>query len=282
MFDEAGIGYPNDEWTIDDYEIAADKLTVREGDQATRWGLYVPAWTFDRLVPHILSFGGQVVDQSTYTQSLLGEPKSVEAIEWLRKRMWDDNIIAQQLQIENKSGYDCLIAKTVAMAEEGSSNLLRTAKGYEGNFDIALLPPGPERRCALGGTNGYGIYKGASERGTVDGAWKVIKLLCDPDFQVGMVKAVSRTIVPCRASAVPRFLTELKNGNPELANVSVDVITKGLGLDEYAEATDPYTFKKHAAAAEVITPALESIFIVGDGPSDLFAEIKDDIEATQL
>jgi hypothetical protein len=81
-------------------------------------------------------------------------------------------------------------------------------------------------------------------------------------------------------SAVSRYVTELKNNNPELANVNVDVITRGLGM-EYAEAIDPYTFKKHAAAAEIITPALQSIFIVGDGPSDLFAELKDDIEATQ-
>jgi multiple sugar transport system substrate-binding protein len=279
-FDEAGVAYPDETWTHDDYEIAADKLTVREGSQTTRWGTYIPAWAYDRLVPRILAFGGEVVDQATYTQCLLGEPKAVEAIEWLRKRMWDDNTIAQQLQVENKSGYDSLIAGAVAMAEEGSSNLLRTAKGYQGNFDIALLPTGPARRCALGGTNGYALYKGAVERGTADAAWKVMQLLCDPDFQVGMVKAVSRTIIPCRVSAVSRYVTELKNNNPELANVNVDVITRGLGM-EYAEAIDPYTFKKHAAAAEIITPALQSIFIVGDGPSDLFAELKDDIEATQ-
>ncbi len=281
MFDEAGLEYPNENWTNEDYEIAADKLTVREGSQTTRWGTYIPAWAYDRLMPHIVSFGGEAVDQATYTKCLLGEPKAVEAIEWIRKRMWDDNIIAQQLQVEKKSGYDSLIAKQVAMAEEGSSNLLRTAKGYEGNFDITLWPAGPVRQATLGGTNGYALYKGAVERGTADAAWKVIQLLCDPDFQVGMVKAISRTIVPCRVSAVPRYLTELKNNNVELANVDVDVITRGLAK-EYAVAVDPHTFKKHAAAAEIITPALESIFVVGDGPSDLFAELKDDIEATQL
>lgn len=280
MFDEAGQSYPDESWTHDEYSAAMEKLTVRQGNEAVRWGGYVPAWAYDRLVPRIQAWGGEAVDQQTYTICKLGEQPAVDAIEWVRSRMWDTNIIAQQMQIEKKSGYDSLIAKTVAIAEEGSSNLLRTANGFEGNFDIALLPKGPVRRTALGGTNGYAIYKGAVANKTVDAAWSVMQLLVSPDFQVGMVKAVSRTIIPARMSAVPKYLQLLKDGNESLANVNVDVITQGLSM-EYGEAIDPQTFRKHAAAAEIITPALEKLFIVGDAPSDIFAQLKSQIEATQ-
>ena len=39
IFDEAGLEYPNDDWTWDDLRAAAEALTVKDGDQTTRYGL---------------------------------------------------------------------------------------------------------------------------------------------------------------------------------------------------------------------------------------------------
>lgn len=281
MFDEAGVSYPSPEWTHDDYSNALEQLTVRDASgAATRWGGFIPAWSYDRIVPKVLAWGGHAVNQETYTQSLLGEEPAQQAFEWVRSRMWDDNTIAQQLQVENANGYDALSRKLVAMAEEGSSNLVRVANSFEGNFDIAHHPQGPVTRASLGGTNGYAIYKGAEDRGLLEQAWEVTQYLVSPDFQRGMLQAESRTIVPARLSVVPDFITAVRQQAPSLENVNVEVILEAL-QEGYPKAIDPETFKNHAAAAEVITPALEKVFIVGDAPVSLFADLESDIEETQ-
>lgn len=281
MFDEAGVSYPTSDWTHDDYSAALEQLTKRDSSgNVTQWGGYIPAWSYDRIIPKVLAWGGHAVDQNTYTESLMGEAPAQEAFEWVRSRMWDSNTIAQQLQVEQRNGYDSLIGKLVAMAEEGTSNLVRVANSFEGNFDIFHHPKGPSSRVSLGGTNGYAIYKGSEERGSRAAAWSTMQYLVSPEFQRAMLKAESRTIVPARLSVVPDFIASVRKQSPALENVNVEIVLEAL-QEGYPKAIDPETFKNHAAAAEVINPALEKIYIVGDAPVTLLADLKDEIEASQ-
>jgi ABC-type glycerol-3-phosphate transport system substrate-binding protein len=41
-FDAAGLPYPTADWTLDEFLLLAEQLTVRDGDAVVRWG-YVPA-----------------------------------------------------------------------------------------------------------------------------------------------------------------------------------------------------------------------------------------------
>jgi multiple sugar transport system substrate-binding protein len=281
MFDEAGVSYPTPEWTHEDYSNALEKLTVRDdGGNITRWGGFVPAWSYDRIIPKVIAWGGNAVDPETYTKSHLGDEPAQEAFEWVRSRMWDENTIAQQLQVENRNGYDSMLGKLVAMAEEGTSHLVRVGKNFEGNFDIAHHPQGPASRASLGGTNGYAVYTGTEERGNLEESWRVMQFLVSPDFQRGQLASESRTIVPARLSVIPDFIASIRSQAPALENINAEVILEALE-EGYPKAIDPETFKNHAAAAEVINPALEKIFIVGDAPVSLLADLKDDIEATQ-
>lgn len=45
LFDAAGISYPQNGWTLDDFMVAAQKLTKRDGAAATQWG-YLPMLPF--------------------------------------------------------------------------------------------------------------------------------------------------------------------------------------------------------------------------------------------
>jgi multiple sugar transport system substrate-binding protein len=281
MFDEAGMDYPDKSWTHDDYGMAMEKLTVRDSSgEPTRWGGYVPAWSYDRIVPKIQAWGGNACDQETHTKSMLGDDPAQEALEWVRSRMWDSNVIAQQLQVENQNGYNSLIAGLVATAEEGTSHLVRVGNTFEGNFDIVHHPKGPVDRVSLGGSNGYAVYKGVEERGNYEQTWEVMQFLMSPEFQRGQLRSTARTIVPGRLSVIPDFLDKVKELAPALQNVNVEVILEALE-EGYPRANDQETFKNHAAAAEIITPALEKIFIVGDSPVSLLVELTADIEATQ-
>jgi multiple sugar transport system substrate-binding protein len=279
-FDQAKVSYPSKDWTYDDYSAALEKLTTRDGNKVTRWGGYMPVWSFDRLLPKIQAFGGHAADAQTHTLSLLGEKPAQDALEWVRSRMWDKNSVAQQMQVDKKDGYDSLINGLVAMAEEGTSQIVKVAKNMKVNWDIALHPKGPAARVALGSTNGYAIYKGTSTRGNAKAAWDVIQFMTTPDFQRAMLKAESRTIVPSRKSAVPDFIANLKKLQPALEKVNLDIIKEGLDTD-YALATDPEMFKNHPAAMEIIQPALDKLFLVGDAKPSILVDLKAKIEASQ-
>src|SRR5699024_4712817 len=38
MFDEAGIDYPSNDWTLEDFNETAKELTIRDGDTVSQWG----------------------------------------------------------------------------------------------------------------------------------------------------------------------------------------------------------------------------------------------------
>ena len=45
------------------------------------------------------NFGGHMVDPEDNTRCGLGDPECVEALEWIRKIIWDDNMFAYQSSI---------------------------------------------------------------------------------------------------------------------------------------------------------------------------------------
>lgn len=81
MFDEAGLEYPNENWTWVDLVYAATKLTRDlDGDgQIDVWGLSLYRdGAFNRVIPFIVQAGGKVVNEDLTTA--LGDPDSVEGI----------------------------------------------------------------------------------------------------------------------------------------------------------------------------------------------------------
>ena len=66
IFDEAGIEYPNDDWTWEDFEAAARALTVKSGNRTTRYGATFGNLAETRfMIPFILSNNGDVMNPRT-------------------------------------------------------------------------------------------------------------------------------------------------------------------------------------------------------------------------
>lgn len=59
-FDEAGLAYPDDSWTYEDMLDAARRLTKKDGDATTRWGLTTNYRWSALWHPMTISFGGNV------------------------------------------------------------------------------------------------------------------------------------------------------------------------------------------------------------------------------
>jgi ABC-type glycerol-3-phosphate transport system substrate-binding protein len=82
FFDEAGVDYPQPGWTWDDFLDKAKQLTVRDGDQVTRYGLVDPTGQTTSLAV-ILSQAGSLVDETTDPPTLrLDRPEVAEAVQW--------------------------------------------------------------------------------------------------------------------------------------------------------------------------------------------------------
>ena len=85
LFDAAGIPYPADEWTRDDFVTIARALTVDEdGDgRPEQYGAGIAANLF-RLAPFIWQNGGQLVDDAAHpTRLMLDSPEALAAMQWL-------------------------------------------------------------------------------------------------------------------------------------------------------------------------------------------------------
>lgn len=81
MFDEAGLPYPNENWTWDDMLAAAQKLTKdKDGDgKIDQWGFAATTWDYR---PWIWMSGADLFNKD-FSEILITDPKVVEVFQWL-------------------------------------------------------------------------------------------------------------------------------------------------------------------------------------------------------
>jgi len=80
VFDRAGLSYPQPGWSWDEFLVAARALTVREGDQVTRWGFVQPRPVH---LPFVAGRAGPLVDDSTDPPTpRFDQPEVIEAVRW--------------------------------------------------------------------------------------------------------------------------------------------------------------------------------------------------------
>jgi multiple sugar transport system substrate-binding protein len=72
-FDEAKLPYPTGDWTFDDQVATAEKLTQRDGDKVTRYGLGIQVEWQATYVPGIEAWGGKI-QRDDGTIDLTGDP----------------------------------------------------------------------------------------------------------------------------------------------------------------------------------------------------------------
>jgi ABC-type glycerol-3-phosphate transport system substrate-binding protein len=280
-FDEAGVDYPSKDWDRDDYAEALMALTKKGADGSVeQFGGFIPAWSWDRLWPHLVSFGGHFADPDDRTKCLLGTKATQEALEWVRARMWDDNSLAQPLQIEGQSGHDVFASATCASAEAITTHLERIVRDTEFPWDVGWLPRDPAKRGGYGGSDGWGVYKGVEKRANLDAAWEFLMFLTGPVYQELLLIPTNRTPIPARRSLFDRFMQINRDRDPELEDVNLEGLLDMMVEEDYLKA-DPDTFKIQAAAQEIVNPALEQVFVTGTAPVSVVGDTCSEVEAVQ-
>jgi multiple sugar transport system substrate-binding protein len=176
MFDEAGVGYPTDDWTWDDVVEAAKKLTKADEN---KWGiLAIP--TYILFKGNFVWSAGGALHNPEFTKSMLNDPGTLEAYKW----NWDLIYTHKVAPPVNAMGStNAFMTGNVAMYIEGDwwiSDFAAGIKDFE--WDVCLFPKHPKtgKRTTTVEADGWWIYKGGKQP---DMAWEMISYLASEKGQ---------------------------------------------------------------------------------------------------
>jgi multiple sugar transport system substrate-binding protein len=275
LFDQYHVDYPDESWTHDDYLAAMQRLTHdRNGDgKIDLWGSMLDV-SWERIQVHVNEWGGHFVDPNDPTRSLMAEPAALQAMEWIRARLWDDKVMATALDVQKKGTSEAFAAGQLAMVEDGSWALKAILSEANFRIGVAPFPAGPVRRATLATTDGFGIYAGTKHP---DAAWELVKFLISKDYGRAMAKA--HFLQPARASLVDEWVGFIRAEFPEKAkDMDIAAFAEGhlKGYSVIAEA-----FANQADARSLAYAAWDRIFTLGQAPVELMKTVSQQTEEAQ-
>jgi multiple sugar transport system substrate-binding protein len=180
MFDAAGVAYPTNDWTWDDYADAAQKLTKAEGGQTTQWGSDAPS--FNGVWYSLAGQGGdKVVDGDKLS---LGD--GLEAALKYQDKMTNE-LKAQPAPSSGSKVSDLFAAGQAAMTLGGSWLIANTYKDVDFNWDIATMPAAPDGQDYNSLHTSFFAISSSSKHKTA--AEKFIKWMMSDEGQIALEKA---------------------------------------------------------------------------------------------
>lgn len=174
MFDEAGIAYPDDTWTWDDFAAACKALTKEDGSQ---FGYALkPSNNQDGWYNIVYDMGGEII-KSDKSASGMDEDGTMKALDFVTGLVKDGYTPAYEVMTENNP--EALFeAGKVGMITMGSWMLAELCNNdyVKANCDIAVLPKDATtgRRASI--YNGLG-WAAAANTDKPDEAWALMEYL---------------------------------------------------------------------------------------------------------
>lgn len=152
LFDEAGVEYPNENWTWDDLLSAAHDLTDSEKGV---YGLNAPLNTEENLFNYVYQNGGDILINDK-TESGYSLPETQEALEWYANLSLVEKVSPSQTQFAENGNSTLFTSGKVAMGMFGSwmYNEFITNEYTAKNCAVAALPQGKAGNATI--YNGLG------------------------------------------------------------------------------------------------------------------------------
>lgn len=275
LFEAASIPFPDSSWNHTDYLNAMRRLAKdTDGDDINNiWGSMIDI-SWDRIQVHVNEWGGHFVDPEDPTRSLMAEAPALQALEWLRARMWDDQVMPTRLNMQNMGTRQAFTAGRLAMVEDGSWALKDILTNAPFRVGVAPFPAGPVRRATLATTDGFAIYQRTRYP---DAAWELLKFLISKNYGRAMAKA--HFLQPARASLVDEWAGYIRSEFPEKAK-DVDITAFADGhLKGYSVVAE--IFAEQAVAYQLANDAWNRIFTFGSARVETMAAVSAEIERAQ-
>lgn len=180
MFDEAGMEYPNENWTWDDFRNACKKLTKEDGSQ---FGYALkPTNNQDGWYNTVYSMGGSIISEDK-KESKMNDANTVKALEFITGIIKDGSMPAYEVMTENNP--EALFeAGKVAMITQGSWMLAELCNNdyIKANCDVAVLPKDSSTGNRVSIYNGLG-WVASANTSYPDESWKLIEYLGSKEAQ---------------------------------------------------------------------------------------------------
>lgn len=275
LFDKHKVDYPAAGWTHSDYQalMVAFARQRAAGSATAVWGsMFDVSW--DRIQAHVNAWGGHFVDPNDPTKSMMGRPEAIDAMQWLRDRIWSDHAMASRLDAQNLNVTEAFYRGRLAMVEDGSWSLKSILDNAPFRVGVETFPAGPAGQVTMGTTDGFGIYKGTRYP---EAAWEFMKFLISPRYGRAMARA--HLLQPARASLVQEWIALAREQYPDKA--------QDMNLAAFAEghingkSVTPEIFANQDEARRLTTAAWEQIFTLGRARVTTMTEVSAQIEAAQ-
>ncbi|MHB0868557.1 MAG: ABC transporter substrate-binding protein [Chloroflexota bacterium] len=275
LFDRYRVDHPDDGWDHDDYLTAMRRLTHdTNGDgRPDIWGgmTYV---SWDRIQMHVNGWGGHLIDPADPARCTMDRQPAMEALEWLRARMWDEQVMATTLDVERAWPNDAFAAGRIAMVEDGSWNLRSILSAADFRVGVAPFPAGPTRKVTLATTDGFGIYAGTKRP---EASWELVKFLIGQEY--GRAMARDGFLQPARASLLEEWTGYIRKEYPEkIGDGDLAAFADG-HLNGYSVTGE--VAANMAEATRIATAAWDQILSLGIAPTSLMKEACAEIQEAQ-
>lgn len=160
-FREVGLDPETPPATWAEHAAFAEKLTKREGDRTTRWGVQIPAtgFTYWLLQAMVSEAGGSMVTDNG-TKTTFTDPAVVQGLQY-----WLDLVNVQKAHAPGVVDWGVtprdFLEGRAAMIWHTTGNLTNIRANAKFPFGVAMLPANKRRGSPTGGGNFY-MFKGAS------------------------------------------------------------------------------------------------------------------------
>jgi multiple sugar transport system substrate-binding protein len=187
LFDAAGLGYPDETWSWDDYLAAARKLTVDSPDpERRRFGCVIDFWGA-RIYPWVWASGGEILDAEG-RRCLLDGPEAREALQFLVDLRHKWGVCPPTTMAERRQNIAMFVNGKVAMFQTGAWDIQAMKEAKTLRWDVAPLPKRKQHATLLGMEN-YAIAAGTKHP---EEAWELFKFLLGPESQETMAREMEK------------------------------------------------------------------------------------------
>lgn len=220
LFDQAGLAYPKDDWTWDDFLNTAKALTKdTNGDGTTdQYGVGTEV-SLLRVAPFIWQNGGEIVDNIDAPTTLtLNIPDTKEALQWFVDLQVKHKVAPDAVQEESEDSETRFSNGRLGMYLNSRRVVptLREIKDFD--WDVAALPRQKQPASVLH-ADGYCIAAASKNK---EAAWAFVEFANSPEGQTVIAKT-GRTVPSLKAVAQsPAFLDPA--AKPQNSRVFLDTI----------------------------------------------------------
>lgn len=238
LFDEAGLEYPTDDWTMEEMLEKAQALTRKDAKGRTvQYGFC--SHFFENF---IYAYGGRLADSvDNPTKCALSDPKTLKGLQFYTDLYTKYKVSPnpEALSSSGKSANQLFMTGQVAMYNSGvwESPALRDIKNFD--WDIVMFPKGPGGRRAFGtGGSAYCILKTTKNP---EAAWEVVKALAGNEGQIMMAKKGLAQPANIKIAEGPYWTGDPKKPlNKGMLNEAVEYVVYSPFHPKWREAEDKY------------------------------------------